>query len=106
MTICGVVTAERRFYVAVKDCRVRVISVCRQGVAGPSTVIGGGGDKYYLHMQSSPALIWTVIHNLGKFPSITAMVGGRNISARVDHLDTNSAEIRWGAPTAGSASCD
>lgn len=33
--------------------------------------IGGGGGTTYIHTQVIPSGIWTIIHNLGKYPSVT-----------------------------------
>jgi hypothetical protein len=95
-------------YVVVRDCQIRIVTVCKQGPSGPP---GGGigfGDLNYLHVQATPSPVWVVVHNLGKFPSITAMIGpnNRNMGARVQHLDMNSAEIFFGLPFAGLASCN
>jgi hypothetical protein len=44
------------------------------GVASLTTGGGGGGsDAYYRHVQSVAAAVWTVVHNLGKFPSVSVV---------------------------------
>lgn len=67
----------------------------------------GGGDKHYSHAQGAPAAIWTIVHNLGKFPSITCydsagdMVEGEQTDTT---LDTST--IQFSAAFAGHAECN
>lgn len=77
-----------------------------QGPPGADGTSGSGGDKYYLHTQAIPSNLWVVIHNLNKYPSITALVADTNFGCNVRHLDVNSAELSFGAPMIGQASCN
>lgn len=72
-----------------------------QGPAGPP---GSGGDLSYVHTQSVAAAVWTITHNLGKYPSVsvvdsalTAWIGD------VTYTNANSLTVTFGAAFAGSA---
>jgi hypothetical protein len=45
-----------------------------QAITAP--VVVEGGDKNYIYYQSSPATVWTIVHNLGKHPSVTVVDSG------------------------------
>jgi hypothetical protein len=63
------------------------------------------GDKHYVHVQSSPATIWTYTHNMGKKPSITIIdSAGSQILAKITYVDSNNVEIDFdGVLTSGEA---
>lgn len=71
---------------------------------------GGGDDKHYTHTQSTPSMIWTVNHNLDKFPSIGVTVfnePGVVAIPAVRHIDKNSCEVFVGNnPILGYAYCN
>ena len=63
-----------------------------------------GGDKTYTHTQTTPAMKWTVQHNLGKFPSCTITdSAGTVVIGEVKHMDKNTVEIVFSAQFAGKA---
>ena len=63
-----------------------------------------GGDKTYTHTQTTPAMKWTVQHNLGKFPSCTITDStGTVVIGEVKHMDKNTVEIVFSAQFAGKA---
>jgi hypothetical protein len=70
------------------------------GGGGP----GGSGDLYYLHTQSAAASMWTITHNLGKFPSVTIVdSAGDQVEGNVDHLSANSLTVTFSSAFGGRA---
>ena len=58
----------------------------------------------YDHTQSSAASTWTIAHNLGYRPSVSAFsVGGVEMIASVTHLSINTLQLDFNLPVAGSA---
>jgi hypothetical protein len=87
--------------------RVATIALAQvtTGLTGPAGT-GGGGSPSYLHQQPVPSTTWTVNHNLGYRPAITALsVGGVEMLAGVVHTSVNQAVITFDQPTPGQATC-
>ena len=64
----------------------------------------GGSDKNYVHTQNIPALLWTIIHNLNKYPSVTVLDTSKTeVEGEVRFIDTNTLELHFSAEFAGSA---
>ena len=62
------------------------------------------GDLNFTFTQAVPSLVWTVIHNLGKKPSVTVTTNaGEQVYTRVDYIDLNSLTITFSQAFAGSA---
>jgi hypothetical protein len=62
-------------------------------------------DKNYVHLQSSPASVWTYNHGLNKKPSITIIdSAGSQVLAKITYVDLNNVEIDFdGSDTSGEA---
>jgi len=61
-------------------------------------------DKHHSHSQGVPAAMWTVIHNMGKYPSLTVIDNeGNELEGDVTHLDYNQLTITFSAPVSGRA---
>ena len=68
-----------------------------EGGGGP-----GSGDKTYVHTQASANTVWTVVHNLAKFPSVEVVdTGGNWLIANVHYVDENSLTVTFGGATSG-----
>lgn len=69
--------------------------------------VGGGGSSSgvaYQHSQASPAMAWTINHNLGFRPSVSIVdTGGNEIEADVRHTSANQLVIVFAIPLAGVA---
>lgn len=63
------------------------------------------GDKYYLHIQSTPSDQWICHHNLNKYPSVPYIMdsAGNVHFASPVNIDLNTSIINLGTPMAGSA---
>lgn len=50
----------------------------------------------FIYKQRSPALVWTIVHNLNKFPSVTIVdSAGTIIIGEIHYLDKNSLEVSF-----------
>lgn len=70
---------------------------------------GGGGGTRYRHVQSTPAAVWTVPHNLGRWPSVSVTDNNGNLLAsdvKYDPADNNILQVIHGAPYSGYAICN
>ena len=84
------------------------IRVAAQGPAGPqgSTGIQGpiGNSPTTIVSQSTPSTLWTIVHNLGKFPSVvTVDTTNRLIEGEVEYVNANSLTVAFNVAEAGSA---
>jgi hypothetical protein len=72
------------------------------GQRGPA-----GTDAHYSHAQGVPATVWTVAHNLGKYPAVTVMdSAGTEVEGSVVHDTTNQLTITFSAAFSGRAVCN
>lgn len=63
-----------------------------------------GADKKYVHNQPSASDEWNVVHNLGKYPSVTVVDSANNVVVGdVTYLSTNVVTIKFMAPFSGKA---
>jgi len=62
-------------------------------------------DKTYVHTQSAPATVWTLNHNLGKYPAVQVLDSGNDEvdGGEVHHVDSSNLTITFGGPFAGKA---
>lgn len=62
------------------------------------------GDLTYVHTQTSPSILWTVVHNLGKNPSVEVVdSGGSEVLPDVHYDNVNQVSISFGSATSGKA---
>lgn len=87
------------------------IALSTIGVGSPSTVVApsGGGSTIisYTHDQEIPSTVWTVQHNLGRYPAAVS-VFSNDLSVEwsefgVLHIDLNSLYITADIAIAGKA---
>lgn len=84
-----------------------VVAVALQGPPGPPGPPGGGAGATYTHIQALPASVWTVAHNLGRYPSITVVDNlGGELFADVRYIDSAIAQITHSVPLTGRAYCN
>ena len=64
-------------------------------------------DKNYVHKQSSAADQWTIVHNLGKYPSITVVdSAGTVVVGEIVLQTTEQAVISFNGAFSGKAYCN
>ena len=62
------------------------------------------GLASYHYIQSVVIPVWTILHNLNKFPTIIAIdESGSEIVGDVQFIDLNSVSITFNPPTSGQA---
>jgi microcystin-dependent protein len=67
-----------------------------QGIPGPVVT--------YVHTQTPLAALWTVTHNLNRYPSVTVVdSGGSELLADLDYVSANEVTLGFGAATSGKA---
>jgi len=84
----------------------RRIRVLERQYTDPTGGGGGpvGGDKTYVHIQSSPSAAWSVIHNLGKYPAVDVVdSGGSEVIPDIHYVDANNVTVNFGSATSGKA---
>lgn len=61
-------------------------------------------DLSFVFEQAQPAAVWEIVHNLGRFPSVTTEnASGEPMVGVVGYLDLNSLRITFSQPVAGKA---
>ena len=61
----------------------------------------------YTHNQSVASAVWSVTHDLGRYPSVTVVdSSGAEVKGDVQYTSANTLEIRFSAPFAGKAYCN
>jgi hypothetical protein len=64
-------------------------------------------DKHYIHEQLSAQEVWTIPHNLGKRPSVTATNSSNVVVyGYVEHIDNNNLTVTFKYATMGKAYCN
>jgi hypothetical protein len=68
-----------------------------------STVVGSYNDSF-VYMQSLPAAIWTVNHNLNKYPSVHIVDTNNNeVIADIQYTTVNQVVVSFSEPFSGNA---
>ena len=68
------------------------------------TIAKLGLDKTFEFDQGQPALVWTIQHNLDKFPSVTVVdTANTVVNSQVNYIDKNNITINNTAQFAGKA---
>ena len=61
-------------------------------------------DKNFVHDQGMPSLVWTIQHNLNKFPSACAVDTAKSmVVGQIDYIDLNNLTITFNASFSGEA---
>ena len=64
-----------------------------------STLIVG-----YIHTQTTPASVWTITHNLGKYPAVCVVdTAGNEVVGQLQHVNVNQLILTFSAPFSGEA---
>jgi len=65
---------------------------------------GGGGNVSYIHTQAVPAAVWTVNHNLGRFPSVSVVdSAGTLVFGEVRYVSNAQLTVTFSAAFGGKA---
>lgn len=80
------------------------VSIATIGLQGPAGPAGSGVDLHYTHTQSVASATWNVVHNLGKFPSVSVVDSAGNMwVSDVYYINANSLTISFAAAFGGVA---
>lgn len=65
-------------------------------------------DKNYVHTQIAAATVWSITHNLAKYPSVQAIRSGGYVIPVIGtrHLNENSLQITFSEAISGIAVCN
>jgi hypothetical protein len=64
----------------------------------------GAGDKNFVYTQSVPSTLWTITHNLDKFPSVSVVnINNVTMYGNVVYLNENELQIEFSAGFSGKA---
>ena len=75
-----------------------------QGVQGPPGPLGQGSDANYVHTQVGASALWTVVHNLGKYPAVIIVDSGNTVVVGdIEYLSVNALEIQLSSAFSGYA---
>lgn len=79
-----------------------IVQVGIQGPAGPAG-LSSGSTTFAFH-QSSAIATWTIVHNLGKFPSVATIdTTGREVEGDVTWPDSNTVIVNFTVAMSGTA---
>ena len=79
---------------------VKILSIGVQGPTGVSYV----NHSHYVHTQILAATVWSVVHNLNKYPSVMIVDSGDNVVVgEIQYLSLNSLQITFSVPFGGRA---
>jgi hypothetical protein len=63
-----------------------------------------GNDKSFEFTQNTPATVWSINHNLSKFPSVSIVSSsGDEVEGNIKHTDNNNTIITFSASFSGKA---
>lgn len=94
---------------------VRVVQTARQGRPGRDGTDGKNGrdgapgvsGASFVFVQSEPARVWTVSHNLGRYPSVvTVDSANTTVHGGIRYPDENTVEVSFGSPFSGRVFCN
>lgn len=75
-----------------------------RGQRGEPGASGSAGGETYEHDQMTPALVWTALHNLGRFPTVvTVDSSDRVIEGAVQYVSANIVTITFSVLVSGRA---
>lgn len=61
-------------------------------------------DRTYVHKQATPSSVWTIQHNLNKYPAVSVIdSSNREVFGDVEYLDLNSVRIIFSGAFSGKA---
>lgn len=70
----------------------------------PTLTVRVGGNVTYTWPQTVPLAVWTIPHNMNRYPSVTVVDGlGNRVEPDVKYLDENIVQITHGGALAGLA---
>lgn len=94
-------------HIVVETINTAVLEVASGGASGPQGVQGDpglDGDKTFVHTEVTAKLVWTINHNMNKYPTVRCKdSAGTHIEGEVEDIDLNNLTITYYYPTDGVA---
>jgi hypothetical protein len=88
------------------------ITLTTTGSSGPATLVSGAlnipdysqASSTFVYTQNTPAVLWTIQHNLNKFPSVSVVnINNILMYGQVTYIDANNLIIEFSAGFSGKA---
>lgn len=92
--------------VSIKQTGYNKTTIAKQPAQNNLDIKGlkGGGDKNYVHTQSTPAASWTVSHNLGKRPAVVVVDSAEDVVyGDIQYIDDNTVTLTFSGAFSGKA---
>jgi hypothetical protein len=92
--------------VSIKQTGYNKTTIAKQTAQNTLDIKGlkGGGDKNYVHTQSTPAATWTVSHNLGKRPAVVVVDSAEDVVyGDIQYIDDNTVTLTFSGAFSGKA---
>ena len=71
------------------------------GIQGPA---GEDGDKHYRHVQTAPAQVWVIDHDLDKFPAVSVVdSAGEQVEGNVTYTSQQQVVVSFAGAFSGEA---
>ena len=72
-----------------------------------ANIADGGVDRHYTHAQDIETAVWSINHNLGKYPAVHVVdSAGTVVIAEIDQIDTNNLTVTFAYATTGKVYCN
>ncbi len=70
----------------------------------PGTTVPSDRDLNFRHIQFTASKNWVVVHNLGKYPSVTTVTSNnQQVFGEVEYIDIDTVQINFSTQIAGQA---
>jgi hypothetical protein len=78
--------------------------VAQGNVGAPTEFFASIGGNYFRYVQVSPASLWDIVHNLGRYAQVSVMdSAGDVVQGDISYVSLNELTIEFSAPFAGEA---
>jgi hypothetical protein len=80
----------------------QIVEVVTEGPQGPPG--DGGGDINFVYSQNTPQSQWVIVHNLGKFPSVSVVDSAQtHVEGDVQYDSVNQLTLSFASGFSGKA---
>jgi len=109
-TITGTLSNQTDLQAAL-NAKQNNITLTTTGSAGPATLVGStlnvpdySASATFVYTQNTPAVTWTIQHNLNRFPSVSVVnINNLLVYGQVTYIDANNLIIEFSAGFSGKA---
>lgn len=100
------VNNQESISVSIQQSGYNKTTVVKQPVQNTVDIAGlkGGGDKNYVHIQSTPSAQWVASHNLGKRPAVVVVDSADEVvHGEISYTDDNTVTLTFVGAFSGKA---